>query len=418
MRTPLGTSIIVSVMILLDFYVFSALQAVTASSSEKIRTLIFSLYWIVAILAIAGLVLFVFTDATFMSKKVRTYLFATILAFVFAQIVSTVFFLVDDVRRVIQWMAQKAFFKKTQVAQVEGDNIPRSVFLNWIGLAAGTTLFSSLIYGFTNKYNYRVKRVKLTYDNLPKAFNGLKIVHFSDVHSGSFMNKKAVEEGVQKIIDQNGDLVIFSGDLVNDRATEMKNYMNVFNKIKAPMGVFSTFGNHDYGDYVKWPYDGVTKDQNLVHLAEVHRQLGWKLMMNEHVVLEKDGDEMALIGIENWSAKARFPKYGDMKKAYSGTENYRFKILISHDPSHWDAQVRPDYPDVDLTLSGHTHGMQFGVEIPGFKWSPVQYFYKEWHGLYEEGKQKLYVNPGFGFIGYPGRVGIMPEITVIELVKA
>jgi len=405
-------------MILLDFYVFSALQAVTASSSEKIRTLIFSLYWIVAILAIAGLVLFVFTDATFMSKKVRTYLFATILAFVFAQIVSTVFFLVDDVRRVIQWMAQKAFFKKTQVAQVEGDNIPRSVFLNWIGLAAGTTLFSSLIYGFTNKYNYRVKRVKLTYDNLPKAFNGLKIVHFSDVHSGSFMNKKAVEEGVQKIIDQNGDLVIFSGDLVNDRATEMKNYMNLFNKIKAPMGVFSTFGNHDYGDYVKWPYDGVTKDQNLVHLAEVHRQLGWKLMMNEHVVLEKDGDEMALIGIENWSAKARFPKYGDMKKAYSGTENYRFKILISHDPSHWDAQVRPDYPDVDLTLSGHTHGMQFGVEIPGFKWSPVQYFYKEWHGLYEEGKQKLYVNPGFGFIGYPGRVGIMPEITVIELVKA
>jgi len=405
-------------MILLDFYVFSALQAVTASSSEKIRTLIFSLYWIVAILAIAGLVLFVFTDATFMSKKVRTYLFATILAFVFAQIVSTVFFLVDDVRRVIQWMAQKAFFKKTQVAQVEGDNIPRSVFLNWIGLAAGTTLFSSLIYGFTNKYNYRVKRVKLTYDNLPKAFNGLKIVHFSDVHSGSFMNKKAVEEGVQKIIDQNGDLVIFSGDLVNDRATEMKSYMNVFNKIKAPMGVFSTFGNHDYGDYVKWPYDGVTKDQNLIHLAEVHRQLGWKLMMNEHVVLEKDGDEMALIGIENWSAKARFPKYGDMKKAYSGTENYRFKILISHDPSHWDAQVRPDYPDVDLTLSGHTHGMQFGVEIPGFKWSPVQYFYKEWHGLYEEGKQKLYVNPGFGFIGYPGRVGIMPEITVIELVKA
>jgi len=403
-------------MILLDFYVFSALQAVTASSSERIRTLIYSLYWIVAILAIAGLVLFVFTDATFMSKKVRTYLFATILAFVFAQIVSTVFFLVDDVRRVIQWIAQKAFFKKTQVAQDEGDNIPRSVFLNWIGLAAGTTLFSSLIYGFTNKYNYRVKRVKLTFDNLPKAFNGLKIVHFSDVHSGSFMNKKAVEEGVQKIIDQNGDLVIFSGDLVNDRATEMKNYMNLFNKIKAPMGVFSTFGNHDYGDYVKWPYDGVTKDQNLIHLAEVHRQLGWKLMMNEHVVLEKDGDEMALIGIENWSAKARFPKYGDMKKAYSGTENYRFKILLSHDPSHRDAQVRPDYPDVDRTLSGHTHGMQFGVEIPGFKWSPVQYFYKEWDGLYEEGKQKLYVNPGFGFIGYPGRVGILPEITLIELV--
>lgn len=417
MRTPMGTTIIISIMILLDFYVFSALQSVSASASEKTRTVIFVLYWMVAILAVAGLVLFIFTDATFMSKKVRTYLFATILAFVFAQIISTVFFLVDDVRRVIQWIAQKTFSKKTQVAQLEGDNIPRSVFLNWIGLAAGTTLFSSLIYGFTNKYNYRVKRVKLAFDNLPEVFNGLKIVHFSDVHSGSFMNKKAVEDGVQKIMDQNGDLIIFSGDLVNDRATEMKNYMNVFNKIKAPMGVYSTFGNHDYGDYVKWPYEGVTKEENLVHLAQVHNQLGWKLMMNEHVVLEKDGDEMALIGIENWSDKARFPKYGNMKKAYAGTEKFPFKILISHDPSHWNAQVRPDYPDVDLTLSGHTHGMQFGVEIPGFKWSPVQYFYKEWDGLYEEGKQKLYVNPGFGFIGYPGRVGILPEITVIELAK-
>jgi len=405
-------------MLLLDFYVFSALKSVSASASENTRAVIFVLYWLVAISAIAGLVLFALTDATFMTKKIRTYLFATILAFVFAQIVSTVFFLVDDVRRVIQWIVQKAFSKKTEVAQVEGDTIPRSVFLNWIGLAAGTTLFSSLLYGFTNKYNYRVKRVRLEFDNLPEAFNGLKIVHFSDVHSGSFMNKKAVEDGVQKIIDQNADLVIFSGDLVNDRATEMENYRNVFSKIKAPLGVYSTFGNHDYGDYVKWPYHGVTKEQNLLHLAEVHKKLGWRLMMNEHVVLQKEGDEMALIGIENWSAKARFPKYGDMKKAYAGSEKYSFKILISHDPSHWDAQVRPDYPDVDLTLSGHTHGMQFGVEIPGFKWSPVQYFYKEWDGLYEEGKQKLYVNPGFGFIGYPGRVGILPEITVIELAKA
>ncbi len=417
MRTPLGTSIIISFMILLDFYVFSALQAITLSASEKTRMVIYILYWLVAFIALAGLVLFIFTDATFMPKKVRTYLFATILGFVFAQIISSVFFLVDDVRRIIQWASQKAFFNKTEVAQLEGENIPRSVFLSWIGLAAGTTLFGSLLYGFTNKYNYRVKRIKLAFDNLPASFNGYKIVHFSDVHSGSFMNKKAVEEGVQKIIDQNGDLVIFSGDLVNNRASEMKNYINVFTKIKAPMGVYSTFGNHDYGDYEKWPYEGVTKQQNLVDLAKVHKQLGWKLMMNEHVVLEKGGEEIALMGIENWSAKARFPKYGDMKKAYAGTEKYPFKMLISHDPSHWDAQVRPDYSDVDLTLSGHTHGMQFGVEIPGFKWSPVQYFYKEWDGLYEEGKQKLYVNPGFGFIGYPGRVGILPEITVIELVK-
>ena len=192
--------------------------------------------------------------------------------------------------------------------------------------------------------------------------------------------------------------------------------MDVFSKVKAAMGVYSTFGNHDYGDYVRWPYKGVTKEQNLKDLAKVHAELGWRLLMDEHVILEKGNDKIALIGIQNWSAKSRFPKYGNLPKAYKGCEEYPFKILISHDPSHWDAQVRPDYKDIDFTLSGHTHGMQFGVEIPGFKWSPVQYIYKEWDGLYEEGNQKLYVNPGYGFIGYPGRVGILPEITVFELV--
>jgi uncharacterized protein len=416
MRTPFGTFIIILIMILLDIYVFMAIKSVSHSASSRLRTIIYVIYWLIAIVAIAGLLLFIFTGPEFLPKKVRTYLFASILAFVFGQLVSCIFFMVDDVRRLIQWLAGKAFFRNTEVSQMNGDGISRSVFLSWIGLAAGTSLFGSLIYGFSNKYNYKVKHVKLSFDNLPAGFKGLKIVHFSDVHSGSFMNKKAVEHGVEKIIAQNADLVIFSGDLVNDRAPEMLNYMDVFSKVKAPMGVYSTFGNHDYGDYVKWPYDGVTKEQNLIDLAKIHANLGWRLLMDEHVELERNGDKIALIGIQNWSAKARFPKYGNMKKAYAGAENYPFKILISHDPSHWDAQVRPEYSDVDLTLSGHTHGMQFGVEIPGFKWSPVQYVYKEWDGLYEEGKQKLYVNPGFGFIGYPGRVGILAEITVIEFV--
>jgi hypothetical protein len=416
MRTPLGTFIIVVIMILLDLYVFMAIKSVSNPASSKVKTIIFSFYWTIAILCIIGFMIFVLTGPEFFPRKFRTYLFATILGFVFSQIVASVFFLIDDIRRLIQWAAEKAFFRNTEVAQMTGGGISRSVFLSWLGLAAGTTLFGSLIYGFSNKYNYKVKRVKLAFDNLPPGFKGMKILHFSDVHSGSFMNKKAVEHGVEKIMAQNADLVIFSGDLVNDRATEMKDYMDVFNKVKAPMGVYSTFGNHDYGDYVKWPYDGVTKEQNLFNLAKIHQQLGWRLMMDEHVELERNGDKIALIGIQNWSAKAHFPRYGNMKKAYAGAENYPFKILISHDPSHWDAQVRPEYSDVDLTLSGHTHGMQFGVEIPGFKWSPVQYIYKEWDGLYEEGKQKLYVNPGFGFIGYPGRVGILPELTVIELV--
>lgn len=417
MRTPMGTAIVISIMILLDFYIFAAIKSVSQGASDKTKSIIYIFYWLIAIAALLGLVLFIFTDRNFMPKKIRTYFFATVLAFVFAQIIAAVFFLVDDIRRLVQWAVGKVFFRDTEISTMSGDGISRSVFLSWLGLAAGASLFGTLIYGYSNKYKYRIRRIKIPFDSLPEGFHGFRIVHFSDVHSGSFMNKKAVMHGVEKIVAENGDIVIFSGDLVNDRATEMKDYMDVFDKVKAPMGVYSTFGNHDYGDYVRWPYEGVTKEQNLVNLAKVHEQLGWRLMMDEHLELERNGDKIALMGIQNWSAKARFPKYGNMQKAYAGAEKYPFKILISHDPSHWDAQVRPEYPDVDLMLSGHTHGMQFGVEIPGFKWSPVQYMYKQWDGLYEEGKQKLFVNPGFGFIGYPGRVGILAEITVIELVN-
>jgi predicted MPP superfamily phosphohydrolase len=283
-------------------------------------------------------------------------------------------------------------------------------------LAAGGTLFGSFVYGFSNKYNYKVKRMQLAYENLPASFKGLKIVHISDIHSGSFTDKKSVQHGIEKIMNEQADIILFTGDIVNDRASEMDEYKDVFNKLKAPMGVFSTLGNHDYGDYVSWPYKGISKNENLETLKKVHTEIGWRLLMNEHVVLEKGEDKIALLGIENWSNKARFPKHGRMDLAHAGTQNYPFKILMSHDPSHWDAEVKTKYTDIDLTLSGHTHGMQFGVEIPGFKWSPVQYMYKQWAGLYEDGKQKLNVNPGFGFIGYPGRVGILPEITVIELV--
>ena len=415
MRTPLGAFIFVMIMLLLDAYVFQVIKTLSQSASPKTRTIIFSIYWAISIIAIVAFILFVFTGPDFLPRKVRTYLFATVIGLFLAKFLAVVFFLIDDIRRLIQWASGKLFFRNTEGETISEDHISRSLFLSWLGLAAGSTLFGSLVYGFSNKYNYQVKKISLKYDNLPVSFKGLKIVHFSDVHSGSFTNKEAVKHGVEKIMAQNADVIIFSGDLVNDKTTEMKDYMDVFGKIKAPMGVYSTFGNHDYGDYVSWPQNGITKEQNLKNLMQVHKDLGWRLMMDEHVALEKNGEQIALIGVQNWSAKARFPKYGNMSKAYAGTEKYPFKILISHDPSHWDAEVRPKYGDVDLMLSGHTHGMQFGVEIPGFKWSPVQYVYKQWDGLYEEGKQKLYVNPGYGFIGYPGRVGILPEITVIEL---
>ncbi len=416
MRSPTFILIFLAIMILLDTYVFQAIKMVSHSASPKTKTIIYAVYWTISILAIIGFLIFVLTGPDFLPKKVRTYLFATIVGLFLGKLISVIFFLTDDIRRLVQWIAGKLFFRNTEGEQLTEDGISRSAFLSWMGLAAGGTLFGSIIYGFTNKYNYEVRRMKMVFDNLPASFKGLKIVHISDIHSGSFTNRAVVMRGVKKIMDEKADLILFSGDLVNDRATEMEEYMDIFGQIKAPMGVYSTFGNHDYGDYVSWPYNGISKQQNLMNLAKVHEELGWRLLMNEHVVLEKNGEEIALLGIENWSNKARFPKHGRMDLAYPGSEKYPFKILMSHDPSHWHAQVIPQYPDVDLTLSGHTHGMQFGIEIPGFHWSPVQYVYKEWAGLYEEGKQKLYVNRGYGFIGYPGRVGILPEITVIELV--
>ena len=416
MRTPVGIFIVIAIALLMDTYIFQAVKAVSQSVSPKAKVIIYTVYWSLSALAIISFLIFAFTDHNFLGKKFRTYLFATAIGLFLAKMVAIIFFLVDDLRRLIQWAAGKLFFNNPELSDMGSDGISRSAFISWLGFAAGGTLFGSLIYGFGNKYNYQVKKLKLSFDNLPAAFKGLKIIHISDIHSGSFTDKKAVLHGVEKIMKEQADIILFTGDLVNDRSTEMEEYMDVFNQLKAPMGVYSTFGNHDYGDYVRWPYNGISKEQNLEDLKKVHAGLGWRLLMNEHVVLEKDGEEIALLGIENWSNKARFPKHGRMDLAYPGTEKYPFKILMSHDPSHWDAEVKTKYTDVDLMLSGHTHGMQFGVEIPGFKWSPVQYMYKQWDGLYEDGKQKLYVNPGFGFIGYPGRVGILPEITVIELV--
>ena len=415
MRSPIGVIVFITMMILLDTYFFQAVKNIAQNLSPKTKTIIYTVYWSITILAVLGFLLFVYTEQNFLGNKVRTYLFAIIIGLFLAKITGLVFFLVDDLRRGIQWLSGKLFFNNTDMDDMSGDGITRSTFLSWVGIAAGTTLFGSLVYGFSNQYKYQIKRVKLAFDNLPASFKGLKIIHISDIHSGSFMDKNAVAHGVEMIMKENADLILFTGDLVNDKATEMENYVDVFSQLKAPMGVFSTLGNHDYGDYVQWPINGITKEQNLLDLQKVHADMGWRLLMNEHVVLKKNEDEIALLGIENWSNKARFPKHGRMDLANAGTEKYPFKILMSHDPSHWDAQVKTDYKEVDLMLSGHTHGMQFGVELPGFKWSPVQYVYPQWSGLYESEKQKLYVNRGFGFIGYPGRVGQLAEITVIEL---
>jgi len=331
------------------------------------------------------------------------------------QLVMALVFLIDDIRRGTFWAVGKiSTASGAQFLNTE-NGIPRSTFLSWLGVGLASSLFISLIYGFGNKYNYRIVKKSISLKGLPAVFKGFKIIHISDIHSGSLQDKMAVQKGIDLIKAQNPDLVLFTGDLVNDRATEMQNWMDVFSQVKAPHGVFSTLGNHDYGDYVKWDTKEA-KQQNLNDLMQVHANLGWRLLMNENVKIEKEGAHFHLVGIENWSAKARFPKYGKLEDAMSGINASLPVILLSHDPSHWEAEVIPKYPEVQLMLSGHTHGMQFGLENPYFKWSPVQWVYKQWAGMYQTEKQQLYVNRGFGFLGYPGRVGILPEITLIELV--
>lgn len=407
--------VLIGFMVLLDFYVFQAIRVVAQPAGARTKTIIYFSYWILSGLAVIMLIILPYLHFEHQSKLLRTTIFAIIAGLFFAKVIASIFFLIDDIRRGVQWTAGKLFFSNTEgEAMQKGTRISRSAFLSWLGLIAGGGLFGTLIHGFGNKYRYQLKKIPMAFSNLPAAFKGLKIVHISDIHSGSFTDKAAVIKGVEKVMKEKADLILFTGDLVNNTADEMADYMDVFNKLNAPLGVYSTLGNHDYGDYVHWESPDAKK-ANLDRLKAIHGELGWKLLVNEHVVLEKGGEKIAVIGIENWSAKSSFPKYGDMKKAYEGTSGYPFKILMSHDPSHWDAEVRPKYSDVDLMLAGHTHGMQFGVELPGFKWSPVQYVYRQWAGLYEQAHQKLYVNRGYGFIGYPGRVGILPEITVIEL---
>jgi len=407
--------VFIAFMLLLDLYAFQAIKTVAFGYGKITRNVITIVYWVLSLSAIILITILPRLHFALQEKLTRSIIFSIIVGIFLAKFIICLFLLLDDFRRAITWIG--SLFTQKQVAntsEMSDDHLSRSTFLSWLGLAAGVGLFGTLIYGFGNKYNYQLKKVKLAFPNLPKTFKGLKIIHISDIHSGSFSDYKAVEKGVEKILAQKPDIIFFTGDLVNNEAKEMDNFTALFSRLKAPMGVFSTLGNHDYGDYKNWESID-EKKANLDSLKGVHAQMGWRLLMNEHVTIEKDEEKIAILGIENWSAKARFPKYGNMQAAHAGTHVYPFKILLSHDPSHWQAEVLQKYTDVDLMLSGHTHGMQFGVDIPGLKWSPVQYVYKQWAGLYENANQKLYINRGFGFIGYPGRVGILPEITLIEL---
>ena len=285
---------------------------------------------------------------------------------------------------------------------------------SWLATAVAAGLALAILYGMLRGgYRYQVRHVPLVYPDLPEAFDGLRITQLSDIHCGSFRRPASVRRGIALANRQQSDLIVFTGDLVNNKASELEGWTDVFSQLRAPMGCYAILGNHDYGDYLSWP-DAATKAANLDQLKAMERDMGFQLLENQHVVWERSGQQLALIGVENWG-KGRFPKYGDLPKAMDGLASDAFCILLSHDPSHWDEVVsRGPYP-IALTLSGHTHGMQFGLEWGRLRWSPVQYIYPQWAGLYTHNGRCLYVNRGFGFLGFPGRVGIRPEITVLEL---
>ncbi len=405
----------------IDWYVWQGLKFVIKNFSQPTQKWISWGYWSFTSLTLFAYVVMQLLPADFFNRMTRTFIIAGIAIPYLSKLLVVFFLLIDDARRLLQWIV--SYFIPS-VAPVPVDpvdpaapKIPRSEFLETTALVAGSALMGTFVFGIlSGAHDYRIRRVKVPLKNLPRAFHGMKIAQLSDIHSGSFFNKTAVKGGVEMLMKEKPDIVFFTGDLVNDRALEVKDYINIFDKVKAPLGVHSTLGNHDYGDYYQWSSQQ-EKNQNLENLKKAHQLLGWNLMLDENRAIRVDGEEIGLIGIQNWGA-GNFAKYGNLEKAYQGTDQYPVKILLSHDPSHWRAQVLPKYDDIDLAFAGHTHGMQFGVELAGIKWSPVQYRYKEWGGLYKENDQYLYVNRGFGYLGYPGRVGILPEITIVELVKA
>lgn len=314
----------------------------------------------------------------------------------------------------IQWTT--GWFKTPSIDATNAvADLSRRKFASKIALGMAAVPLGTMVWGIAKTaYDFKIHRPKIRFRNLPDAFDGLKIVQISDIHTGSLQGNYQLQKAVNLINAEKPDVIFFTGDLVNNRSDEALPYLSILAQLTAPMGVYSILGNHDYGDYEQWESESA-KAENMQLMFDIHQKSGWQLLLNEHVELEKDGEKIGVLGIENWGANLNFKKYGDLKSAHENTHHLPFKILLSHDPSHYNAEVKNQYSDIDITLSGHTHGFQFGVEIPGFKWSPSQYIYPQWAGLYPNGNQYLYVNRGLGCLGYMGRVGIKPEITVMEL---
>jgi uncharacterized protein len=400
---------LIGLFLLIDLIVYPALHSLFGGVSPFIQSTITIAFWSFTAFTFAW---FLFTLLSQDEKPhvIRRYVFSSIILIYVSKFLFAIFLLANDIIYVIVWGLGKVFSYSVAFHSLPFELLPAT------GLTLTLFLALSLIYGILfNPYNYKFYRTSITLPNLPDEFNGIKIVQLSDIHSGSFTKKDPLVDVVNKINEEKPDIIFFTGDLVNTHAKEFDPYVDIFKNLKAKYGIYSITGNHDYGDYAKWKSDD-EKKKNFQHLIEQHSKVGWRLLMDENILIGTK-EKIAIIGIQNWSGRRNFSKYGDLEKAYPGCENAAVKLLLSHDPSHWDTEVIKKYPDIDITFSGHTHGMQFGFEFGRFRFSPVQWVYKQWAGLYKHNNQYLYVNRGFGFIGYPGRVGILPEVTVMTLRK-
>lgn len=393
---------------LIDIYAFQAFKTVFRSNYAQIA------YWVVTLLVVGNFVYLFFGLNRSDFGNSHAYAFGFLLAIVIPKMIILVLMLGEDVFRIPQAM----FRYFTEGQEAKGEYLPsRRKFISQLALGIAAIPLASTLYGiYRGKYNFKVIKHTLYFDDLPDAFDGYRLTQISDIHSGSFDNPDKIEYAINLINEQKSDTILFTGDMVNNKSSEMLPYKNMFSKLKAQDGMYSVLGNHDYGDYASWN-SNEEKVQNLEDLKSIQEEIGFDLLLNESRYIKRNGECIAIVGVENWGAGG-FKKAGDLTKASSNIKSDDFKILLSHDPSHWEQQVIQDKNHYHLTLSGHTHGMQFGIEIPGLiKWSPIKWRYKYWAGIYKEMNQYINVNRGFGYLAFPGRVGIWPEITVITLKK-
>jgi len=409
-------------LLLLDAYIWFPFKRLISKKKKLSRITLYLVYWFPFFLVIVLILISFFVPLFKWDHTFRTYLMGSIFIIYSSKLVPLVFILI---RHIPNWIQRifKYFYHRHNTKDLSGNKkISRGKFLEYIGFLGGGLVFSSLIWGmFANIYNFKVRNALIRLPELPESLSGLRIIQISDLHLGSWASSAPLDKAIQMINELKPDLVVFTGDLVNFATNEAEKFKECLKGIKSKYGIFSVLGNHDYGDYVQWP-DENSKEKNMQEMFDLYDELGWKLLRNEHNTIEINQKKIGVIGVENWSVSNRYTLYGDLNKALEGyPHDNHLNLLLSHDPTHWEAEVSKEFPQIDITFSGHTHGMQFGLEIPGIiKWSPAKYIYKYWAGLYVLGQNTsspryLYVNRGLGHIGYPGRIGILPEITLITL---